>query len=38
MEKTELMIEYEKKIDSIVNWGANPIGYSKYLESELLKA
>jgi hypothetical protein len=38
MKKTEIMIEYEIKIDSIVNWEANPIGYSKYLESELIKA
>jgi hypothetical protein len=38
MEKSELMIEYEIKIDSIVNWESNPIGYSKYLESELIKA
>lgn len=37
MEKTELMIEYEIKIDSVVNWEANPIGYAKYLESELIK-
>lgn len=38
MEKTEMMIEYEIKIDSIVNWGSMPIGYAKYLESELVKA
>lgn len=38
MEKTDLMKEYEIKIDSIVNWEALPIGYTRYLESELLKA
>lgn len=38
MEKTEFMIEYEIKIDSIVNWDFRPIGYTKYLESELIKA
>lgn len=38
MEKTEIMIEYEIKIDSIVNWDCIPIGYAKYLESELVKA
>jgi len=38
MEKSELMIEYEIKIDSIVNWESNPIGYTRYLESELIKA
>ncbi len=38
MEKNDLMKEYEIKIDSIVNWGCIPIGYAKYLESELIKA
>ena len=38
MEKTDLMKEYEIKIDSIVNWESYPMGYTRYLESELLKA
>jgi len=38
MEKTDLMKEYEIRIDSIVNWEAHPIGYTRYIESELLKA
>ena len=38
MEKTDLMKEYEIKIDSRVNWEAYPIGYTRYLESELIKA
>lgn len=37
MEKNDLMKEYEIKIDSIVNWDCMPIGYAKYLESELIK-
>jgi len=38
MEKTDLMKEYEIKIDYRVNWESYPIGYTRYLESELLKA
>lgn len=36
--KEDLMKEYEIKIDSRVNWESYPIGYTRYLESELLKA
>jgi hypothetical protein len=38
MEKSDLMIEYEIRIDSIVNWESTPVGYTRYLESELIKA
>ena len=38
MEKTDMMKEYEIKIDSIVNWESYPIGYTRYIESELIKA
>ena len=38
MEKTDLMKEYEIKIDYRVNWESYPIGYTRYLESELIKA
>jgi hypothetical protein len=38
MEKSEIMIEYEIRIDSIVNWESTPVGYTRYLESELIKA
>jgi hypothetical protein len=36
-EKSELMIEYEIMVDSIVNWEEPPKGYTKYLESKIFK-
>ena len=36
MEKTETMKKYERLIGMNVNWDANPAGYQKWLESEVL--
>jgi hypothetical protein len=32
---TDLMKRYEKYIGQRVNWSANPIGYTKWLEAQL---
>lgn len=34
MEKSKLMEQYEAKINQRVNWAANPIGYTKWLEAK----
>ena len=36
MEKNELMKQYEAKVGQRVNWEANPVGYTRWLEAQLI--